>query len=455
MKCIETLDLHYTFPDGTNALNGVNFLAQKGERVAILGANGAGKSTLFYCLNGLYKPTHGKVFVNGEEVTKSNLERIRQKIGLVFQDPDDQLFAPTVSQDIAFGPRNLGLSEEEISRRVEETMQMLDIYNLKDKPPHNLSQGQKRRAAIAGVLAMDSEILVLDEPTSNLDPRGLEDMITILDELNREYDTTLIISSHSMDVMAEWAEKVFVLHKGEILDSGSPQRIFDDEELVKNAGLKMPTTVRAFRDFEARGIVSKKDTGIDVPLTVLDLVDNVESDVSIRYAIADKDVSPAERMGLLLKDGVIFAVSPSHPKATVLGNAVYPGRKGDDIILITPHGGIKNPGFGRISVLKIPSMTHGGTRALDLPKLKDEIDEINPKRIGAMGTAAKVALRKTGLSCNYDVDVVHASISAALRGMDVAILASGKMADHVVKKIDENNLKIGRKINCVLVEVLR
>lgn len=237
MKAIETHNLHYTFPDGTHALKSVNFQAQKGERVIILGANGAGKSTLLHCLNGIYKPTKGKIYVNGEEVTKSNLEKIRPKVGLVFQDPDDQLFAPTVYQDISFGPRNLGLTEEEIDKRVEETLEMLGITDLKDKPPHNLSQGQKRRAAIAGVLAMKPEIILLDEPTSNLDPRGQKDMIKILNKLKEENNTTLIITSLSINGIAKRADRVIILNQGEIVENGPPNRIFADEDLLKNTGL--------------------------------------------------------------------------------------------------------------------------------------------------------------------------------------------------------------------------
>ncbi|MEE8168692.1 MAG: ATP-binding cassette domain-containing protein [Candidatus Hydrothermarchaeales archaeon] len=450
MEALKTLDLHYTYPDGTQALKGLELAIQKGERTAILGSNGAGKTTLFYCLNGIYTPTTGNVFVNGRELTKTNVNEIRREIGMVFQNPDDQLFAPTVYQDVAFGPRNIGLPEGEVEARVADSLKMMGIYHLRDRPPHNLSAGQKHRAAIAGALAMGSEILVLDEPLSNLDPSGSEELVGVLSELNKEYGTTVILSTHSINAVGSWAENVVVLDEGRVLASGMPEEIFKDEKLLRKAKLNAPITVQAFRDFEARGIVSKKEKKIDTPLTVLDLVDGVESDVIVRYAIASTDFKSGDKAGLVLRDGVIYAVQDAD--ADTFGRVLYSAKVGDDIALIALGGKIRTQP-GRIYVVKIPSTAEGGSRAVVLDELRDKIKEMNPGRIAAMGTSAKAVVRKLDLECNYDVDVVNASISAALRGIDVAILASGKMAEHAVKKIDENNRKNNRCIECLSLSV--
>lgn len=180
MRIIEAVDITYTYPDGTEALRGINFHAEKGEMIALLGPNGAGKSTLFLHFNGILRPTSGKVVVDGEEIdySKSGLSRVRQKVGIVFQNPDDQLFAPRVAEDVAFGPLNMGLPEDEVERRVRESLERVGMAGYEDRPPHHLSGGEKKRVAIACILAMEPEIMVLDEPTSGLDPGGITDTET-------------------------------------------------------------------------------------------------------------------------------------------------------------------------------------------------------------------------------------------------------------------------------------
>ena len=195
MNAIEVINLTYTYPDGTKAIENINLTIKKGENLAFLGPNGAGKSTLLHHFNGLMMPTSGKVYVLGKEVTKKNLEEIRQKVGLVFQDPDDQLFARTVSQDVAFGPTNLGLSKSEIDERVKWAIEVTELKGLENKAPQNLSTGQKKRAAIAGVLAMKPEVIVLDEPMANLDPRTASKILKLLLQLNQEFGLTLIIAT--------------------------------------------------------------------------------------------------------------------------------------------------------------------------------------------------------------------------------------------------------------------
>ena len=220
MKAIETINVEYTYHDGTKALNNLNFTVEKGENMAILGPNGAGKSTLIHHFNGLLMPTSGKVFVLGKEVVNDNLDWVRQKVGLVFQDPDDQLFARTVGEDVAFGPINLGLPIEEVKARVKWALEATEITELEHKGTHNLSTGQKRRAAIAGVLAMKPEIMILDEPMANLDPRTASKVLKLLLQLNKELGITLIIATHDLDMVPLFANKICILNKGQIALQG-------------------------------------------------------------------------------------------------------------------------------------------------------------------------------------------------------------------------------------------
>jgi len=237
---VRVSDLYYTYPDGTEILKGIDFNAMRGEKIAIIGPNGSGKTTLLLHFNGLLLPTKGEVFINEEKVTKKNLDKIRMRVGLVFQDPDDQLFAPTVWDDIAFGPRNLGLSKREVEERMNNTLNMLNIANLKDKSPDNLSQGEKRLVSIAGVLAMNPEIIVLDEPTSNLDPRTSSSLISLLRDLNKAMNFTLIIATHDVDSVPLYADRIYVLNKGHFVAEGTPKAVFSQVSIIRNSGLRLP-----------------------------------------------------------------------------------------------------------------------------------------------------------------------------------------------------------------------
>ena len=245
MKCaVNVTDLFYTYPDGTEALKGVNFKVMEGERVAVIGSNGSGKSTLFYHLNGLFSPTKGTVLINEEEITKTNLDKIRMTVGLVFQDPDDQLFAPTVWEDVAFGPRNMGLSKREVAERVNSALNMLHIADLKDKRPDNLSGGQKRLVSIAGVLAMNPEIIVLDEPTSNLDPCTSTAVMHLLVDLSRRMNIALIIATHDVDAIPQYADRIYVMHRGRFVAEGTPEVVFSNASVVRESHLRLPRIAR-------------------------------------------------------------------------------------------------------------------------------------------------------------------------------------------------------------------
>lgn len=241
MKIIETNNVTYEYPDGTKALEKVNFNADEGKIVALLGPNGAGKSTLFLHFNGILRPTRGTVHVDGETVSydKKDLLKIRQKVGIVFQNPDDQLFAPTVLEDVAFGPMNMGLSNEEVEERVKEALLRVGMEGYESKAPHHLSGGQKKRVAIAGILAMKPKIMVLDEPTSGLDPKGASQILKLLYQLNSE-GMTIVISTHDVDLVPIYASKVYIISHGKIIKEGNPQEVFEDVETIRGANLRLP-----------------------------------------------------------------------------------------------------------------------------------------------------------------------------------------------------------------------
>lgn len=272
---LSTKNLSYTYPDGTHALKNINMDIYKGQKVAIMGSNGAGKSTLFSHFNGLTEPTSGHVEVDGKAIKydRDTLLEVRQKVGIVFQDPNDQLFAPTVKEDVAFGPMNLGLDYEEVERRVDEALTMVGMEQYMDKTPHHLSGGQQKRVAIAGIIAMRPEIMILDEPTAGLDPEGVEKVLDILDNLNKE-GMSIVISSHDIEMVNEFAEKIFVLNNGEILESGDKHEIFSNKELLKKAHLKAPITTEI--------LYTLKEKGYNVDTTKISIDEVVEEIIKVK-----------------------------------------------------------------------------------------------------------------------------------------------------------------------------
>ena len=236
---------------------------EDGEFLGIIGHTGSGKSTLVQHLNGLLKPTSGQVLVDGEDLNGEQVNRraLRQRIGLVFQYPEYQLFEETVAKDIAFGPKNQGLSKEEIDERVRYAMECvhLDYDRYSERSPFELSGGQMRRVAIAGVLAMKPSVLILDEPTAGLDPRGRDRILTMLEELHARENVTIIMVSHSMDDMARLATRLVVMAEGKILASGTPREIFAREEMMISAGLGVPEAAQLCRELRAKGFDLPED----------------------------------------------------------------------------------------------------------------------------------------------------------------------------------------------------
>ena len=266
---LETKNLSYTYHDGTQALKNVNIKIRKGEKIAIMGPNGAGKSTLFSHFNGLNEPTSGHVEIDGEKIIfeRDELIKVRQKVGIVFQDPNDQLFAPTVKEDVAFGPMNLGLEYDEVEKRIRESLEMVGMSGFEEKTPHHLSGGQQKRVAIAGIIAMRPDIMILDEPTAGLHPEGVDKVLDILNNLNNE-GISIVISSHDIEMVNQFADKIFVLHDGEIIAEGDKHQIFSNKELLKKAHLKAPVTTEI--------LYKLKENGLDVDTEKISIEETVE-----------------------------------------------------------------------------------------------------------------------------------------------------------------------------------
>ncbi len=237
---VETRDLIYTYPDGTEALKGVTFRIAHGEAVALVGSNGAGKSTLLLHLNGYLTPTHGEVWIGDTRVTRETAALARRAVGLVFQDPDDQLFMPTVAEDVAFGPLNAGLPPEQVEQRVARALERVGMTHVRERPPYNLSAGEKRAVAIATVLSMSPDILVMDEPSANLDPRARRRLI----ELLHSFDHTRIIATHDLEMVVEVCSRVIVLDSGKVVADGPTRELLNDEALMSAHGLECPHILR-------------------------------------------------------------------------------------------------------------------------------------------------------------------------------------------------------------------
>ena len=244
-------------PFEKKALDDVSLVIEDGEFLALIGHTGSGKSTLIQHLNGLLEPSSGKILVDDIDITnkETKLTDIRKKIGLVFQYPEYQLFEETIEKDIAFGPNNLGLTQDEVSKRVKKSMEMvgLDYETYKDISPFDLSGGQKRRVAIAGVIAMEPKVLILDEPTAGLDPKGRDDILEQIRILHQEYKMTIVLVSHSMEDVGKLAERIVVMNKGKIALMGKPSEVFREVKVLENIGLAVPQVTYLMRALKEKG----------------------------------------------------------------------------------------------------------------------------------------------------------------------------------------------------------
>jgi cobalt/nickel transport system ATP-binding protein len=264
VSLIDVQNVAYAYRGGVDALKGVSLQVEKGERIAILGPNGAGKSTLFRLLNGLLLPTAGTVAIDGLPVERKNFHKIRARVGMVFQDSDDQLFNSTVRQEVAYGLASRKLSEAERDDAVEWALSVAGISGYGKRSPHNLSGGEKKRVALASVLAMKPDVLVLDEPTAALDPHGVTSIIRLLNEINQELGITLIFASHDADVIPLLADRVLLMHKGEVVLAGTTAEVFQKRDVVRSIGLRLPRVAHLAE-------ILARDCGLEVdelPLTI-------------------------------------------------------------------------------------------------------------------------------------------------------------------------------------------
>ncbi len=251
--------LSYRYEDGTEALTDIQFDTSKGRMIGVIGSNGAGKSTLFKCLTGLVRPTSGDVYLNEAPYAyeKKFIQGLRQRVNMVFQDPEKQIFFPRVFDDIAFAPRNLKWSQAVVTERVMSSVEKTKLEKLVEKPVHALSYGQKKRVAIAGILAMNCDVIIFDEPEAGLDPGMKKRMTEIMNELV-EQGKTVIISSHNMDLIYELSDYIYILHKGRLLGEGKPEEVLSDEVLLSQTDLEMPWLIRVCKAFNLPIVKSEK-----------------------------------------------------------------------------------------------------------------------------------------------------------------------------------------------------
>ena len=270
---LEARDLRYHYPRGDEVIRGISFHIRRGEKIAIVGPNGAGKSTLLMMFNGMLRPDAGTMLYDGRPIDydSRSLRVLRKSVGFVLQNPDQQIVAPTVYQDVGFGPTNLGLPENEVKRVVREALRAVGLEGFDHRPTHQLSGGEKKRVAIAGVLAMEPEVLVFDEPTSSLDPRGSEEIMELLDELNSR-GKTIVVSTHDIELAYPWTHRAILMVDGMILQEDVPEIAFGDRELVRRANLSTPILLDLYHELKERGFTLPTRR----PLSVLDMLQVID-----------------------------------------------------------------------------------------------------------------------------------------------------------------------------------
>lgn len=267
---IKAENLYFSYDDNnTQSLNGFSLEIERGKKVAVMGSNGAGKSTFFLTLNGIHRVENGRLWVAGKEVSygKKELIELRSKVGIVFQDPDNQLFSSSVRQEISFGALNIGMSEEEAAKAVDDIMELLDITKFKDKPTHMLSGGQKKQVSIADILVMNPEIVILDEPAAALDPKHTRILNETIDLMVNK-GLTVLIATHDVDYAYKWADEIVVVHEGKVEKKGTPLDVFQDEELLAKTNLTKPVVLEMFKKLQEKSIVP---SSWEVPRTLQEL----------------------------------------------------------------------------------------------------------------------------------------------------------------------------------------
>ncbi|HHV25456.1 MAG: ATP-binding cassette domain-containing protein [Methanosarcina sp.] len=424
MIILETRSLKYTYPDGTVAIQDLNIEIMKGKKIAFVGQNGSGKSTLFMLLNGTLKPGQGEVLFHGVpfKYDSKSLRDIRKSVGIVFQNSDDQIFAPTVYQDVAFGPANLGYSKERVDACVQQALEYVGLSHLKDKPPHHLSGGQKKRVAIAGIMAMEPEVIILDEPLSNLDPVGADEIVDLLNEFNH-FGNTIIISTHDVDLAYRWSDYVFLLSNSKIIGQGTPTEVFKDPELLKKAGLRQPTTLEIYREIERRGLAYGRNS----PKTIPELVNTLKP-LDLMWV----DVPPRVKEGDSLNIGVMYGeYATQSPYEAVNATVLHIHPNGRAIVELKRKG------------IKAGGILIYDTNNYSLPEIKQILKDGEIAFVGAMGKKSKILAEQDGVGLDVSSGVVDKSILMALCGKRCLILTAGGMVDHAFKRIKEYVEKSG------------
>jgi len=397
---LECRDLSYNYGDGTAALEGVDLALEAGRKVALVGPNGAGKSTLMLMFNGILEPTRGEVLFRGRPLgyDRRSLREIRRAVGMVFQNSDDQLFAPSVYQDVAFGPANLGYAAEKVKRYAGFALQYVGLSGYDRRPPHHLSGGEKKRVAIAGILAMEPEVMILDEPTSNLDPASSEEIMEMLDELNCG-GKTMIISTHDVDLAYRWADDVVLMKDGRVAGRGSGPEVFSNADLVREARLKPPLVVEVYQQLKARELVD----GSRPPAGVLELCRLLEQ----RWAGPTACTGKTGRISILAVDEGVLGEAEVR-EALAEARADYTGAMGSSAKILAQEVGIA-PDFTYGVIDKCILKALAGKSSLILTS--GGMVQHTQKRIGEYCRDAGVEISVVRLFCIPPSSPAHPALS--------------------------------------------
>jgi cobalt/nickel transport system ATP-binding protein len=410
VNILETRELEYRYPDGTPALRGVSVALGKRGKVAFLGANGAGKTTLFLNLMGILRPTRGKVLFRGRALKydSASLLSLRRSVGMVFQNPDDQLFAPTVAQDVSFGPRNLGLGEDEVEARVRRALKIAGVEELADKPPHLLSYGQKKRVAIAGVLALEPEVLILDEPLAGLDPAGKRRFIEFLEELAE--NKAVVVATHDVDFAYGWADYVYVLHRGRIVAEGEPKQIFGTAQA---GDLPPPRLLEFYEALSQLGLAMPRRR----PDSLLELVRSVAS-LGVRMAAAECPLRAGEGVSLHVERGRVLAKPCKEGGAS--GKVIRVLEEG---VVVSANGGIA---AGTIYIYPLEKLSGD---AFEEVLLKHEVELVAP-----LGSEAWLLAERHGVTPAVNSNL-EACLLKALAGYNALLLVKKHKIGEVIEEV--------------------
>ena len=413
MNILETRRLEYQYPDGTRALRGVSVSLIKNKKIAFLGANGAGKSTLLLHFIGILRPSRGEVLFKGKALKydRASLLSLRRCVGMVFQNPDDQLFAPTVAQDVSFGPKNLGMSGDEARARVKRALKIAGIEELADKPPHLLSYGQKKRVAIAGVLAMDPEVLILDEPLAGLDPAGRRRFIEFLDELAKS--KTIAVATHDVDFAYEWADYVYVLSHGRVLAEGEPGEVLQMK--AEKASLSAPKVLELYEALAELGLAMPETQ----PGNMFELVQSVAS-LGVRVATAEERLKEGEAVGVSIERGRILARPFRGGEAP--GKVIKAlGRK----VIVSANGNIS--AGGRVYLYPIENFDANTFRKL--------LERRGVEFVASLSSEARMLAEREGIALAPEGAPLERCLLKALAGYSTLLLLPEGSIEETLKKI--------------------